>query len=484
MNNILLNRKSLFVIILFLVTFISCEDLLEERPKTVAEELFYNTPEEVETAVNAVYLPFKGATWSELIARLDAHTDWGYGRGTRSILSNVQGFTSIDEMNDYWVNFYSIVRNANIVILNTKENEKISKTQVERFVAEARFLRALAYYHLVRNYGAVPLRTDNNLKERDLVKSSVTDIYSFIREDLEYAEMYLPETPSKSGKPGIYAAKTLLADVYLTLGDYPKARDKSEEVIKSNKYTLVPVSSEDDLRKNVFGPDLVTSTEEIFYIKYTRQVGFGNWILWVLNHEASGLFNFGGAYAHYGDATNIFFERWDDNDLRKHLWDNINFGLGATTMVCGKYSDTEAVDRSTGAGNDLPLLRYVDALLIYAEASCMTANGPTVEGIEMLNQVRRRSYGFDPKVTSHIDFKLSDYDAQSFQDLVLQERAYEFIFEGKRWYDLKRTGKANEIIGEAKNVTIPEKAYLWPIPSSELNYNQALDPKNDQNPGY
>lgn len=484
MNTTLLNRNSLFLIILFLVTLLSCEDLLEERPKTVAEELFYNTPEEVETAVNAVYLSFKGATWSELIVRLDAHTDWGYGRGSRSILSNVQGFTSIDEMNDYWVNFYSIIRNANIVILNTKENEKISTAQVERFVAEVRFLRALAYYHLVRNYGAVPLRTENNLKERDLVKSPVTDIYTFIREDLEYAETYLPETPSKSGKPGIYAAKTLLADVYLTLGEYANARDKADEVIKSNKYTLVSVTSADDLRANVFGPDLITSSEEIFYIKYTRQVGFGNWILWVLNHEASGHFNFGGAYAHYSDATNIFFVNWDENDLRKRLWDNIDFGLGATTMVCGKYADTEAVDRSTGAGNDLPLMRYPDALLIYAEASCMAANGPTAEGMEMLNQVHRRAYGIDPETVSSIDFKVGEYDALSFQDLVLQERAYEFIFEGKRWYDLKRTGKANEIIGEAKKVTIPEKAYLWPIPSSELNYNQALDPKNDQNFGY
>ncbi|WP_080903657.1 RagB/SusD family nutrient uptake outer membrane protein [Parabacteroides sp. Marseille-P3160] len=484
MNKILLNRSLFFLIIICLMTLISCNDLLEEKPKTVAGELFYSTPEEVETAINAAYLPFKGSVWAELIVRLDTHTDWGYGRGTRSILNNVQGFTSIDEMSSYWTNFYLIIRNANIVIQNTKVNEKISEADVEKFVAEARFLRALAYYHLVRNYGSVPLRTETNLKDRDLAKSSVTDIYAFILEDLEYAENYLPEIPSKSGKPGIYAAKTLLADVYLTLGEYAKARNKADEVIKSNKYALVQVTSEDDIRKNIFGPDLVTSTEEVFYIKYTRQVGFGNWILWVLNHETSGCFNYGGAYAHYGDNTNIFFTRWDDIDLRKRLWDNINFGLGTTTMVCGKYADTEAVDKSLGAGNDLPLLRYADALLIYAEASCLAGNGPTAEGMEILNQVHRRAYGLDPKTVSPVDFKQSDYNVQSFQDLVLQERAYEFIFEGKRWYDLKRTGKAAAIIGEAKKVTIPEKAYLWPIPSSELNYNQALNPETDQNPGY
>jgi hypothetical protein len=153
-------------------------------------------------------------------------------------------------------------------------------------------------------------------------------------------------------------------------------------------------------------------------------------------------------------------------------------------LVSNKYIDKAAVEQNLGAGNDLPLYRYADALLIYAEASCLAANGPTAEGVEALNEVRRRAYGANPKEPSTVDFNLADYDVDSFQDLVLQERAYEFIFEGKRWYDLKRTGKAAEVILAAKGVTVAEKAYLWPIPSSELSYNQALDPETDQNPGY
>ena len=69
-------------------------------------------------------------------------------------------------------------------------------------------------------------------------------------------------------------------------------------------------------------------------------------------------------------------------------------------------------------------------------------------------------------------------------DLVLKERAYEFIFEGKRWYNLKRTGKTAAVINAAKWITIAEKYFLWPIPVSELNINKALDPAKDQNPGY
>lgn len=67
--------------------------------------------------------------------------------------------------------------------------------------------------------------------------------------------------------------------------------------------------------------------------------------------------------------------------------------------------------------------------------------------------------------------------------MVLNERAYAFIFEGKRWYDLKRTGKAAETILDVKGITIAEKHYLWPIPASEIDFNNEMS-QEDQNPGY
>ena len=68
--------------------------------------------------------------------------------------------------------------------------------------------------------------------------------------------------------------------------------------------------------------------------------------------------------------------------------------------------------------------------------------------------------------------------------MVLQERGYEFDLEGKRWSDLKRTGKATEIILAVKGKTVAPKNYLWPIPVNEFNFNKAMDPAKDQNPGY
>jgi hypothetical protein len=98
--------------------------------------------------------------------------------------------------------------------------------------------------------------------------------------------------------------------------------------------------------------------------------------------------------------------------------------------------------------------------------------------------VHRRAFGKAPAVASAVDFKLTDYNAATFLDLVLTERSYEFQLGGKRWLDLKRTGKVKEAILAATGKTVADKHLLWPIPVSEMNYNKGLDPTKDQNTGY
>ena len=81
------------------------------------------------------------------------------------------------------------------------------------------------------------------------------------------------------------------------------------------------------------------------------------------------------------------------------------------------------------------------------------------------------------------DFVLANLTVESFLDLILQEKAYETQFEGKRWLDLKRTGRAEEFVMRNKGIPISERHYLWPIPLDELNFNEAMS-ASDQNPGY
>ena len=477
-------RGVAFLGLALILIFTSCEDLLEEKPKSVTEENFYNTAEEVQTAVNAIYSPLRSENQTTYIATLECHTDYGYGRGSFAQYNDFQGMNSnnINRVAGFWDAFYLSIRNANIVIKNAPDGDAISQEDINKYVAEAKFLRALSYFHLVRNWGAIPLRTEANMEDLELAKSSVEEVYDLIVADLLQAETHLPEEQELLGRPTKFAAKTMLAEVYLELGRYPEAREKAGEVMSSGKHALVAVANRDDFQR-IFGPDVITTSEEIFSLKFVRQLGQGNYLPWVYNHPSTGLYSFGGSYAIYSDASNTFYKNWEDTDLRKALWDMVDFGLGDSTLVSRKFIDSQAIGNND-AGNDLPLYRYSEVLLIFAEATAREAGAPTEEAMEALNQVHRRAYGQDPFSPSPVDFILADYDEASFIDLVLQEKAYEFQFEGKRWFDLKRADKAQEIIMRNKGITISESHYLWPIPASELEYNPALDPATDQNPGY
>ncbi len=472
----------MFVVLVLTVT--SCEDVLEEMPHDIVEENFYQTADDIKSAVNAVYLPFRGGTFTGNYAVIvDTHTDWGYGRGSRAVLNDWNGLNTswANGVGAMWNGFYLGIRNANIVIANAPANLDDGQEAVDQYVAEARFLRAYFYLQLVRNWGGVPLRTELNMEEQNLPRNSIDQVYDLILEDLLAAESGLPEDQSEIGRPTSFAAKTMLADVYLDLAMYDDARSKAMEVIQSNKYSLVPVTTRDDFW-NIFGPDVITSLEEIWYIKYSHLEGQGNFMGWIVNHASTNLYNFGGAFAHYSVATDPFYQNWPDDDLRKSLWDIADFGLGDSTIVTRKFPDPNAVTRND-ISTDFPIYRYAEVLYIFAEADTRVKGAPTPEALDAVNQVHRRALGLDPTQPASTDFVAGDYNLESFIDLIIEERGYEFIFEAKRWFTLKRTGKAAEILKENRGVDIPEKHYLWPLPNSELNFNEAIN-DDDQNPGY
>jgi len=475
-----------YIPLLFLFT-VACNKSLIENPKSVAVETFYNTAAELEAAVNSVYSPLRDGNTNGMgvyIAVLEGHSDYGIGRGSYSVLNDFAGLNSviITRVSGVWEAFYLSIRNANLVIKNAPHANAANAEQISRTIAEAKFLRAFDYFHLVRNWSGVPIRTEDNMEEPDVKRATPDEVYALITEDLLEAENNLPDIAAVPGKPTKWSAKTLLADVYLERKLYTQSRDKANEVIQSGKYALIPVSSSDDFQK-IFGPDVITSSEEVFYLKFSHLTGQGN--LWpeLTNHPGTKLLGSGGVYGLHSDALNLVISNWDNNDLRKGIWYNWNIGLGATSLLSKKFIDPNSIAFG-GAANDLPWYRYADVLLIYAEAATRAANEPTTEAVEALNQVHRRAYGYAPATPSPADFVITDYNADSFVDLVIKERGYEFQFEGKRWHELKRTGKAAATILAVKNKVIADKHYLWPLPVSEISFNNAIDPVADQNPGY
>lgn len=480
-------KKILFLLSVIILT--SCGEVLKEEPKSLAVETYYNTLAEVQAALNAVYSPLRDSNTSGMgvyMAVLEGHVDYAFGRGSYAILNNFQGLdnVNISRISGVWAAFYLSIRNANLVIKNAPAGKAISKADVTKSVAEARFLRAFCYFHLVRNWGGVPIRTEANMTDIAAKRNTVDEVFTLIQADLLEAETNLPDQVTDLGRPTKWAAKTMLADVYLQLGKFAEARDKADEVIKANKYALVQVVTTDDFQK-IFGPDVITTTEEIFSLKFSHQPGQGNLFPTLTNHPGTKLLGGGGGvFGLYNDSTNPAYTTWDNADLRKGLWYSWNIGIGATSLLSKKYIDPNSLEFA-GAANDALWYRYADLLLIYAEAAARSATGPTAAAMEALNQIHRRAYGKPSGTSSTVDFKLADYaTSAAFMNLVVKERGYEFQYEGKRWLELKRTGKAAEIILAAKGKTIAPKHYLWPIPVSEVSYNSAIDAVKDQNPGY
>jgi starch-binding outer membrane protein, SusD/RagB family len=478
--------KKILILLVTACALGACSDELVEKPKSLSAELFYNTNDEALAAVNAIYGPMRvdNALSINYPAQLEGLPDYGNSRGSQTPVSLYQGLdnTNISRVGTIWDNFYQSIRNANIVIRNVPNGKEITPAAASAFVGEAKYLRSLIYFAMVRNWGGVPLRTELNMTEPNVPRASVADVYQLIVSDALEAEATLPDVPSQPGKPTKWAAKTLLAEIYLTLGEWENSRLKSQEVISSGKYALVPVSVSEDFQK-IFGPEVVTTSEEVFYFKYSRQQGFG---LVGYAHRAIGPYKYyggGGVYAQYTDSTsNSFIKTWDKSDLRKaHILYNVDIGLGPNTVLFRKFRDPLG---TTGGGNDYPWYRYADVLLFHAEAASRANNGPTAEAMESLNKVHRRAYGYDANSPSPVDFNLANYDATTFIDLVVRERGYETMYEGKRWLDLKRLGIAKQRIKEVKGIDVAEKHMMWPIPNSELLYNKALDPVADQNPGY
>lgn len=467
--------------LIIVILLVSCNDMLEEKPQALAVETFYGTAGEVEAGIAAIYSPLRsGSVFGAVyISLLDCSSDQlRSGRGSWQNPSEFQGLDArnITRTQGVWTNFYLSIRNANLIIQNVPESEVLSEVEKNKYIGEAKFLRALTYFHLVRNWGAVPLRTEENFDEFNVPRSPVDKVYELIVSDLVFAESHLPDAPYAEGHPDKWSAKTVLADVYLYLEEFSQATSKSDEILKSGKFSLVEVSEPEDF-ENLFGATVTSSPEEIFYLEYNQEQAWQH--LRYLHGVGVPYLGLNGYYVTQSNVDYPVYKNWDDNDLRKSYgWYEYD-GYDPGTVLNKKFNDYGSMTPS----NDYPFYRYADVLLIYAEASCQSAGNPTAEGVEALNKVHRRAYGYPSIQNSPVDFIISDFDKDSFIELCIKERGYETQGEGKRWLDLRRLGKekAAEIISATRGVDIAEKHYLWPIPMNEKNYNEAI---TDQNPGY
>ncbi len=479
-----------YLAVIFFFVFSSCSDFLEEVPKDrLGEGNFYKTLDDARSAVNAIYNPLRSGVFiGPYFLQTEIMADYAHGRGSTLVIGEYQGLdvTNIQRVATIWDGFYRSIRNANIAIEAIPGILSIDDAQKNALVAEARFMRAFSYYHLVRHWGAVPLYL--NTGPEGTARKSVDEVYQAIISDLEFGEQNLPNQPALFGKPSLWSAKSLLSEVYLTTEKWDLSRDKAQEVINSGNFSLVDVSKVDDW-DNVFGASVNGSSEEIFYIKFNHLNGW-EWPHNLLWSETE--FSPFGNYVIYSTLDNRFLNEWDDQDLRKQ-WDifteyvNRNTGQienlpSSTPVLFSKWRDP-AAPTTIGHANDYPFLRFADILLIHAEAAAMAEGNPVPSAIESLNKIKRRAYGYPSSTPSPKDYPVSGWTLESFRSAVLQERGYELFMEGKRWLDLKRMGKVKEVILANLGKTVKDIHLFWPIPQQEIDTNPEMD-QSDQNPGY
>ncbi|WP_431211073.1 RagB/SusD family nutrient uptake outer membrane protein [Puia sp. P3] len=168
--------RYLYILLIVAVAGASCKKTLEEHPESIAAENFYKKPAEVEAGLNAIYTPLRdgGGLGALYQTQLECYADYFYGRGSHAVLNTYSGLdnTNISRVAGMWNLFYLSIRNANIMVQKIPLASAVGDADKARYLAEARFLRALNYFYLVRNWAGVPIRTEANMDSINVKRSA------------------------------------------------------------------------------------------------------------------------------------------------------------------------------------------------------------------------------------------------------------------------------------------------------------------------
>ena len=493
--------KTLFritMIVTVLLSLTSCTDFLNEVPKgnSGTTEEFYKNKEDIAYALTAAYANLQASAMykNNMILMTDVRSD-DFG-SFANVGSNagreysVKIFTAQSDnqiFRNVWAKTYETIYRCNNVISHIDVvNDNKLKLQYE---AEARFLRALCYFNVVRFWGAAPLIL-KPLTAKEVAqceRNAVTDLYTAIEEDLIFASdpnnLDKSFSGKNSGRATSLAAKALLSKVYL-----------QEKKWQEAKMTLYELIHTDNAGTHELLPDIadVFSTAPAPGSTASDFKAYTDWVPQKMNKEIlfEILFDKDIAgegrdaltyYSHQADLNEVFKSSnaakciYAPTDRRADLMLSMK-GTNTDNNLLVKYADIQS--SLSQYGYPTPILRWADVLLMYAEACNEVAFDGTdsSEALKALNEVRTRSYADGVYLPSD----LSDQD--SFRDAVFLERRLEFPMEMQRWFDLLRAGTAINEISKI-GISIDENDLLYPIPNSEITLRND-DQKFPQNPGY
>lgn len=499
-----------------LLSLTSCVDLDQEPLSSVSVDSFYSSESELTVAVNGIYEVFTedgfyGIFNNQSVYLGDLQTDYvKSGANTNSAhireISNFNVSTSNIFMIDAWNEHYKGINLANQLIDKVAASGSLSQSLKDRFEGEAKFLRAVYYFNLVRYFGDVPVILHSNDAENH-ARNTLDEVYTQIVNDLKDAEKKIPESQTGSdGRATSGAATALLSKVYLvwaqtslTLTDEEKksriqlASNYASKTIKSQKYSLL------DKFIDNWSVDKKNGKEHIFSIQHDRSV----------NPNVSGHCTFAMLWsdsepvlittsAKYWEEQEAQDQRRDGSWAKRLYNPNTGEDFVFKTPLFRKYIDSlnyAAYGNSAGQSTNTTYLRYAEVLLIKAEAD-NELYGPTDSAYIALNEIRSRAY-WNPYLKAYQTpadgrpIELKGLTQEEFRKEVRDQYFKEFIIEGHRWHDLVRWhilvkyvkeqylahgGKTTDL----KYQNISKRNYRLPLPNDQLALNKNLT----QNWGY
>lgn len=394
-----------------------------------------------------------------------------------------------------YVSLFSVVdQSNNLMKLVEERKSELPEASYKNSIAISRFMRANAYFYLVRSFGAVPI-VDRAGTAAQPKRNVVADVYKFIKLDLEYAIENLPETSAKKGYVNKVVAKGILAKVHLTLNEYAEAATLTQEIM-GRQYSLVQNYS------NLFSsPENNNSSESMFALQWkaiATQWGTQNTNQAYIVPADSGITGGGDGWGVYLPSISLI-SNFEANDARKTstimsdgdfypelLKNKGGFTykkiLSATGANFRKYIVGSAAERNDvffmRTSQNTNILRYADVLLMHAEAilagGTSTSNG---SALNAFNEVRKRA-GLPTKTVLT-------------RDDLFKERRIEFALEGQYFFDLKRRGlsEALAIVSQqevgfysdaartnliSRKVTPGANYFDLPLPQSAIDTNPSL----------
>lgn len=492
-----------------------CADLEQTSLSSIDKDDFYQNEADVKVALNGIYQILgdggKGmnAPWSdELVFLNDLQSEYAR-RGTANSADITEiGDFAVTPTNAFvrtaWYYRYQAINLANILIDKVENNQNIAEQARLNYVRAAKFLRALYYFDLVRIFGDVPLALHDGDGEGQ-PRTPQDEVFQQIVSDLEEAEKITPDFAPLTSDASSGAATTLLAKVYLTWAQtdtdyslanqaqlYQKAADAADRVISSGRYRLNDKFCDNWALDKKNNQELIFTVEHKFGVNRnitghcTFSTGFTNDRLPVIAALSNDMYYEFDSADQRRDAT-VTLRLWNPATSSYYDFDRLRYRKYIDTLYMADFANPY----ESGQNSSSSVLRYADVLLIKAETLNELNAAPTAAAYEALNAVRHRAYrsivdGTEQTPTDGRPVELAGLTKDEFRQAVQQERYFEFVMEGHRWFDLKRwhilvkTIKARVPADDLKYKNITLRNYYLPLPNDQI----VLNPLLQQNWGY